>query len=168
MTLVGGVRRFDLKYNFEVFISGLTDASFSTCSEPVATTGEAQLWQGGSLIPVKEPARMTFNDITLERGMSRDILLWDWYRSFNNAAVVGGTVAQGAALPTHGSPIAYKRGAFITQKDRAGVSIENIHLFNAWPKEVSLGDFSNDADEFRIERVVLAYDWFDRIPLTAV
>ena len=166
MTLVGGIRRYDLKYNFEVFISGLTDASFSTCSEPVATTGEAQLWQGGSLIPIKEPARMTFNDITLERGMSRDILLWDWYRSFNSAANVGGTQGQGAAMPTHGSALAYKRGAFIQQKDRAGFGVENIHLFNAWPKEVSLGDFSNDADEFRIERVVLAYDWFDRIPLS--
>jgi len=168
MTLIGGIRRFDLKYNFEVFISGLTDASFSTCSEPVATTAEAQLWQGGSLIPIKEPARMTFNDITLERGMSRDILLWDWYRSFNSASNAGGAAGRGAALLGFGIAFAYKRGAFIAQNDRAGVAVENNHLFNAWPKEVSLGDFSNDADEFRIERVVLGYDWFDRVPLTTV
>ncbi len=166
MTVIGDVRRFDLKYNFEVYVMGVADASFASCSEPSVSVGEAQLWQGGSLIPIKEPARLTFNDITLERGMSRDTGIWNWFKSFNNAAAVGGTFGQGAAMPGVNSATTYKAHTQIVQKDRSGFAIEQIQLFNSFPKEVSLGDFSNDADEFRMERVVLGYDWFDRVPLS--
>jgi phage tail-like protein len=165
MPTLGNLRRYDLKYNFEVFIAGLADLAFATCSEPSCTVGEGQLWQGGSLIPIKEPTRLTFNDITLERGMSRNTDIWAWFTTQNNAAAAGGLAGSGAGA---GYPNLYKRHVQIAQKDRAGTWVERIELFNAWPKELSLGDFSNDADEFRIERLVLSYDWFDRIPLTPV
>ena len=165
MTTLGRQRRFDLKYNFEVSIAGVTEMGFATCSEPSVATGEALLWQGGSLIPIKEPTRLTFNDITLERGMSRDMDIWNWYKQTSDAASSGnGTANTGASHVI--SPL-FKRHIAILQKDRMGSWVERIELFNAYPKEVSLGDFSNDADEFRIERLVFSYDYFDRIPLTA-
>jgi len=164
MAVIGQLRRYDLKYNFEVQIGGIPNMGFASCSEPSVALGEAQLWQGGGLIPIKEPTRLTFSDITLERGSSRDTTIWTWFKLTANAASQRGTAGQGAGL---GFPVSYKRHGTIVQKDRAGIPIERIELFWCWPKELSLGDFSNDSDEFRMEKLVLAFDWFDRIPLTA-
>jgi len=161
--MIGRLRRFDLKYNFEVQIEGLSDMAFATCSEPTGSVGEAMLWQGGSLIPIKEPTRLTFADITLERGMSRNLDIWNWFQSCSDAALASGFSGQGAGFAF---PEQYKRGATIAQKDRLGTWVEMIHLFNAWPKECGLGDFNNDADEFRIERLVLSYDYPERVPMT--
>lgn len=158
MPIVGQARRYDLKFNFKVLITGLSpeEADFATCSEVTVAVGEATLWQGGSLIPIKEPTRLTFADVTLERGMSRSMSLWQWFRDCSDAA-------SGRGQP---SPF-YKRPIHINQRDRAGIITESLVLFNAWPKEYSTGDFSNDADEFRIERLVVAYDWFERVPFSA-
>ena len=161
--MIGNIRRFDLKYAFEVRIDGLTDLAFATCSEPSVAIGEAMLWQGGSQIPIKEPTRLTFNDVTLERGSCRDIQIYQWFESVGNAAIRSGAAGTGAG--TAQSPL-YKRNAEIYQKDRLGSYKEGIRLFNAFPKEYSVGDFSNDADEFRIERLVLSYDYFKRIIIT--
>ncbi len=150
----GRLRSFDLKYNFEVNIENVGEGAFATCSEPVVAVGEALLWQGGSIIAIKEPTRLTFTDVTLERGMSNDLDLWNWLRLTGNAASNRGT-----------APLGYKRTAIIYQKRRDGFILEMITLYNAWPKEYSAGDWNNDADEFRMERIVLAYDWFDRLRL---
>ena len=157
MAITGQARRYDLKFNFKVLIAGLSpeEADFATCSEASVTVGEATLWQGGSFIPIKEPTRLTFADITLERGMSRSMSLWTWFKDTSDAASGRGLI----------SPF-FKRPIHINQRDRAGIITEAIVLYNAWPKEYSAGDWSNDADEFRIERLVVAYDWFERIPFS--
>jgi len=157
MALIGRLRRFDLKYAFQVEIPGFGSADFATCSEPVVTAGEAALWQGGSIIAKKEPGRLTFTDITLERGMSRDTDAWTWFKLTGDAAS-----NRGAPSPTQ------KRHASVVQRDRAGASVERVEFFFAFCKEYGLGDWNNDADEFRMERIVLAYDWFERVPLTTV
>lgn len=156
MALLGNLRRFDLKYNFQVVIVGVGSADFATCSEVMATVGEALLWQGGSILPVKEPTRMTFSDITLERGSSRDVDLYNWFKATSNAAANSGQE----------SPL-FKRQANIWQYQRDGSLAEFLDLHNAWPKEYSVGDFNNDADEFRIERIIFSYDYFERMPQEA-
>jgi phage tail-like protein len=157
MPVIGQPRRFDLKYNFQVEIDGLGSADFKSCSEPTITVGEALLWQGGSMIPVKEPTRLTFADITLERGSSRDLDLWTWLKTVGDAASSRG-------LP---SPLSKRHGS-IVQRDRAGIPVERLEMFFAWPKEYSPGDWDNDSDDFRMERVVLAMDYYERIPLVAI
>lgn len=156
MPVIGEVRRYDLKFNFGLEISGIGQAGFKSCSEPTITIGEAQLHQGGQMIPTKEPTRVTFADITLERGSSRDLSLWTWLQQVANAAALVG-------VPSPQS----QRQAAIVQFDRAGVPVERLELFFAWPKEYSPGDWDNDSDDFRMERVVLAYDFYERVPLTA-
>ncbi len=39
-----------------------------------------QYFEGGSLIPNKNQGRMTFADVTLERGAAQDRDLFDWFQ----------------------------------------------------------------------------------------
>lgn len=157
MGIIGNLRRVDLKYAFQVEIVGVGSAEFADCSDVGVTAGEATLWQGGGIIPKKEPTRLTFADLTLSRGMTRDLDLWTWFKMTGS-----GAANIGSPSPT------YKRHLSIVQRDRAGVPIERISIFNAFMKEYHGGDFNNDSDEFRMESIVLAYDWFERLPLTVL
>lgn len=156
--MIGVPRRFDLKYNFKVIIDFVGEMDFTTCSEVAVTTGEATLWQGGSIIPVKEPTRLTFTDITLERGCSRDVDLYDWLIDTSDAALNASRM-----LAEN-----YKRNAQVWQRNRMGIPVETVLLHGCWVKEYSAGDWSNDADEFRIERLVMGYDYFQRVQVNNV
>lgn len=154
MPVIGEARRFDLKYRFRVDIDGIGSSRYKSCSELTATLGEALLWQGGSMTAIKETTRLTFADITLERGASRDVDLWLWFKEGADAAADRG-------LP---SPTTRRHGA-IVQHDRAGVPVERHDIFDAACKEYSGGDWDNDSDDFRMERVVLSIRYFERVPL---
>ncbi len=107
------------------------------------------------MTPIKETTRLTVADITLERGSSRDLDLWNWFKQGADAAADRG-------LP---SPTTRRHGS-IVQYDRAGVPVERYDFYDAACKEYSAGDWDNDSDDFRMERVVLSIRYFDRIPLT--
>lgn len=154
MPVIGAPRIFDLKYRFRVEIDGIGSARYKSCSELTATLGEALLWQGGAMTPIKETTRLTFADITLERGASRDIDLWTWFKQGADAAADRG-------LP---SPATERHGS-IVQYNRASVPVERHDFFRAKCKEYSGGDWDNDSDDFRMERVVLSIGFFERVPL---
>ncbi len=71
-----------------------------------------QYFEGGSLIPNKSPGRLTFADVTLERGATRDRDLFDW---FQDVAIT----SSGLGVADH----AYKRNLDIVQQDRDGVTL---------------------------------------------
>jgi len=154
MPVIGTPRRFDLKYRFRVEIDGIGSAAYKSCSEFTATLGEGLLWQGGAMTPIKETTRLTFADITLERGASRDLDLWNWFKQGADAAADRG-------LP---SPATRRHGS-VVQYDRASVPVERHDFFDAACKEYSGGDWDNDSDDFRMERVVLSIRFFERVPL---
>ncbi len=154
MTIIGTPRIYDLKFKFRVEIDGIGSAGYKSCSELTAVFGEAVLWQGGAITPIKELTRLTFSDITLERGASRDIDLWNWFKQ-------GGDAASGRGLPSPGA----ERHGSVTQYNIAGAPVERHDFFRAKCKEYSGGDWDNDSDDFRMERVVLSIGHFDRAPL---
>lgn len=39
-----------------------------------------QYFEGGALIPNKSPGRLTFSDVTLERGATQDRDLFEWFQ----------------------------------------------------------------------------------------
>jgi hypothetical protein len=70
------------------------------------------LYKGGSLIPNKSPGRMTFPDVTLERGATQDRDLFDRFQQVAN-------LASGLGL----NDIDYKRNLDIVQQDRDGSTL---------------------------------------------
>ena len=149
MTIFGvpSGRQFYKKFSFDIEISGVASAAFRSMTELRIQVAEVTHHEGGSLIPSKQPGRVTIPDVTLSRGATNDLDLWEWMQQ---------TVGEGTILVDP----AQKRTIDLVQRDRAGTEVRRWTLHNCWPKEFKPGDWDNEVDENTIEEVVLAMDYF--------
>jgi phage tail-like protein len=148
--VLGNPRTFHKKFKFVVEIDGFASAGFRKCSELAVEVANVQYYEGGSLIPNKSPGRLTFTDVTLERGATSDL---DMFRWFSDVA----TLASGLGLVEP----AFKRNLDIVQQDRDGSTLRRWQLTAAWPIKFVAGDWDNESDENVIESLTLTYDFFD-------
>src|SRR5688572_27916335 len=80
MTVIGNPSRFHSKYKFVEDIDYVAHAGFQKASELSVEVANVQYFECGSLIPNKSPGRLTFSDVTLERGSTQDRDLFDWFQ----------------------------------------------------------------------------------------
>lgn len=123
-------------------------AKFKSCSELSAEIAKSELWQGGSMIPVKEPARITFADITLEKGATNSAELFNWF------AITAAPLPQARAINAH------KRMVDIVAQDRAFNTIVRWRIVNAFPVGYKAGEWDNASDDFLMESITLTFDLF--------
>ena len=162
MPIVGSPRTFYDRFKFLVIVDGLFSAGFNKCSELSVEAAKIEYSEGGALIPDKSPGRLTFSDITLERGATDDADLYQWMLQVANAGILSAIVPGagfGGGLPTP----QYKRTLDIVQQDRDGTVLVRWRCFNGWPTKFVAGEWDNDADEKTIEMVTLTYDFFERV-----
>ena len=150
MAVLGAARSFHKKFKFLVEADGVASAAFQKCSELAAEVAEVNYREGGALIPNKSPGLVDFPNITLERGASADIDLYNWFRTVVIASANSG-------LPD----IGYKRNLDIVQQDRDNTTLRRWSVFFAYPRRFVAGAWDNDANENVIEMVELAYDFFE-------
>ena len=152
MAIIGNPRTFAKKFKFLIEADDIGHAGFQKCSELSVEVANVQYFEGGSLIPNKSPGRLTFSDVTLERGATEDRDLFDW---FQDVAIT----ASGLGL----TGVRFKRGVDIVQQDRDGTTLRRWALSRAWPVKFVAGDWDNEADENVIESVTLTYDSFELV-----
>lgn len=147
MAIVGNARTFDRKFAFLVHFGG-SSAGFMKMSALESETADIKHFEGGALIANKQAGRVEFKDVTLERGATRgDYDLLNWYHS----------VATGAPESS------FKRNVLLQQLERDGRVIKSYTLFGAWPKSLVVGDWDNNVDENVVEKLTLAYDYFQNL-----
>jgi phage tail-like protein len=151
MPVIGTPRSFHKKFKFIVEIDGVASAGFQKCSELSVEVANVQYSEGGALIPNKSPGRLTFADVTLERGATDDADLFDWMQEVADASANAGL-----------NEPEFKRNLDIVQQDRDGSELRRWRLNGAWPVKFVAGDWDNEADENVIESVTLTYDFFER------
>lgn len=152
MAIIGTPRSFHKKFKFVVEIDGVAHAGFQKCSELSVEVANIQYFEGGALIPNKSPGRLTFADVTLERGATLDRDLFDWLQ---DVAIT----SSGLGLPDN----AYKRNLDIVQQDRDGSTLRRWSLSGAWPVKFVAGSWDNESDENVIESITLCFDFFELI-----
>ena len=152
MAIIGTPRSFHKKFKFVVEIDGVAHAGFQKCSELSAEVANIQYFEGGALISNKSSGRLTFADVTLERGATLDRDLFDWLQ---DVAIT----SSGLGLPDN----AYKRNLDIVQQDRDGSTLRRWSLSGAWPIKFVAGAWDNESDENVIESITLCFDFFELI-----
>jgi phage tail-like protein len=150
--IIGNPRSFFKKFRYISEWDGLGYSGWSKCSELSAEVANVQYFEGGSLIPNKSPGRLTFSDVTLERGATVDRDLFLWFQDVANAAANTGL-----------NDVDYKRSGDIVQLDRDGSTLRRWSLTGAWPTKFVAGEWDNDSDENVIESLTLTYDFFDLV-----
>jgi phage tail-like protein len=89
----------------------------------------------------KIPGRLKWQDITLKRGITSNMAIWDW-----RDQIVEGTVDD-----------ARKNGS-IVMFDQAGDEVARWNFENAWPLKVSGPSMKADSNEFGIEELVITHE----------
>ncbi len=148
MPVLGSPRSFFKRFSF-VIEAELASAAFQKCSELSVEVTSVEYHEGGSLIPNKSPGRMKFADVTLERGATKDLDLFNWFSQVANAAANAGLVEP-----------RFKRDVDLVQLDRDGSTLRRWTLSGAWPIKFVAGAWDNESDENVIESVTLTYDFF--------
>jgi len=150
MPILGSPKSFHHKFKWIAEFDLVGSAKFAKCSELSVEVAKILYWEGGSLIPNKSPGRLTFSDVTLERGATQDQDLFLWFRDVAIASTGTGLV------DPH-----YKRSGDIIQQDRDDTELRRWNLIRAWPTKFVAGDWDNDADDVVMESVTLTYDFFE-------
>lgn len=152
MGVIGEPRNFYKKFKFIIEVDGFASAAFQDCSELSAEVAKIEQWEGGSLVPDKDPGRVTFADITLQRGATEDLDMWDWFEEVADVAANAGLI----------NP-EFKRNLDIVQQERDGSTLRRWRVELAWPTKFVAGDWDNNADENVIESVTLTFRKFKPI-----
>jgi phage tail-like protein len=153
MTVFGEARTIHQRFNYIVEIDGVTNAAFQDVSELSGEFSDTEYWAGGAVIPNKQPARLTFADITLQVGAATgDGDLYEWWQETASAVTGGGTV----------SPF-YKRNLDIVQLDKDRSELRRWTVYGAYIKKYSpFTGLDNTSDEVTLEAIVLRYDYFEK------
>jgi phage tail-like protein len=161
MASLGSARQLHEKFNFLVLVRGAEQLFFSKASELSQEVARIDYWEGGALIPIKHPGRVTLSDITLERGVGLDQSLHDWMLQVADVNLAGG-IGAGQAVAD------FTREVSVLQRDRTKTrSLRRYKLFGVWPTNYVAGDWDNSVDEVIIETLTITYDQFQMLNPTA-
>jgi phage tail-like protein len=154
MASLASARPLHEKFNFTVLVKGADTLHFQKASELSQEVARIDYWEGGSLIPIKQPGRVTLSDITLERGVGLDQGLHDWMNQVADVKLAGGI---GAGLEVAD----FTREISILQLNRPKTGIiRKYKLFGVWPTNYVAGDWDNSVDEVVIETLTVTYDQY--------
>lgn len=128
-------------YNFAVELDGITRAGFRECSGLENSQNAGEYREGTDKNPSvrKLPGLVTHSDITLSRGITSDIKLWEWREK-----VMKGVVE--------------RHDISITLLDDGGNAKITWNLFDCWPRQWTGPSLNATADDVVVEQLVLAYE----------
>ena len=134
--------------HFALDVDGVVSAFFSEASgfnnNSEVITHQAVDDQGRSVIQ-KIPGDLTWDDITLRRGITDSKALWDWRQM-----VIDGDV-EGARA--NGSVIMY---------NNAQEEVARFNFVNGWPSGWKGPDVSSDDQSVAIEEITIAHERLER------
>jgi phage tail-like protein len=134
-------------FKYEVEIDGFVRAGFSKITGLKETTESIEYREGGeNETPHKLPGQTTYDDLTLERGMSNDSDFINWRKMIFNLDESDG--AQGDDN--------FRKLVTIYLKNKAGTRVKKWTVYRAWPKEKGSPDLDASANEVAIETLVIA------------
>jgi len=131
-------------FNFGLEFQGTIAGYFTDCSG-IGSENEVieakVVDETGHDIVKKVPGRLKWSDISLKRGITSSLDIWDWRQK-----VVEGNMSD-----------ARKNGS-IVMFDRAYAEVARWNFTNGWPSKVTGPEFKSDSNEFGIEEVVIVHE----------
>ena len=102
--------------------------------------------ESGHDLVMKIPGRLKWTDITLKRGITSVMDVWDWRKQVEDGDVQG----------------ARKNGS-IVMYDQSYSQVARWNFANAWPSKVSGPSLNAQNNEFGIEEMVIVHEGIERV-----
>ena len=133
-----------LGFNFGLEFQGAIAGYFTECNG-IGSENEVIdhkiVDDSGREITKKIPGRLKWGDVTLKRGITDDMEIWDWRED-----VVKGNMDS-----------ARKNGSFVMM-DRTYAVVARWNFENGWPSKVSGPALKSDSNEFGVEELVIVHE----------
>lgn len=133
-----------LGFNFMLELEGSIAGYFTECSgigSEHEIVEHKVVDKSGHEIVRKIPGRLKWQDISLKRGITSDMQIWEWRDSLVKGDVTGS-----------------RKNISITMMDRTYSPVAIWHFQNAWPSKVSGPSFKSDDNSFGVEEVTLVHE----------
>ena len=128
-------------FSFLLEIDGITSGGFSECTGTNAEISPIEYREGNeSLTPRKLPGLNKFGNVTLKRGVTEDLDLFNWF----NVGASG--------------DVDRKQTMSIVLLDEQRNEAVRWNLLNAWPCKYVAADLKANANEIAIESVELCHE----------
>jgi phage tail-like protein len=102
--------------------------------------------QKGELLKTKQPGKINYSNITLSRGVTDDMKLYQWLKD-----VVDGKIQSS------------RKGGSVTGYSDSGDEVYKMTFERAWPCRYKGLDFDASSNEVKIEEVELVVEKSDRV-----
>ena len=100
----------------------------------------------GIEVVLKIPGRLKWGDVTLKRGITSNLDLWEWRKQVEEGKVAG----------------ARKNGSIIMY-DRELKEAARWNFVNAWPSKISGPTPKADSNEIGIEELTIVHEFIERV-----
>ena len=94
----------------------------------------------------KIPGRLKWNDVTLKRGITDNLEIWEWRK-----------------LVEEGTLDKARKSCSIIMYDRAGKPQARWNFTNAWPSKVTGPEAKADSNDLGVEEMVLEHEGLERV-----
>ena len=128
-------------YNFAVQIDGIDELHFSEVTglsvevQAIRFRSGTDLGTGAKVLP----GRISYEPVTLERGLARDLALWEWLSTIEGGQTDMRNVTISVLDEEHEPAIAFR-------------------LTSAWPSRLQLGRLEGLGNGVAIEKLTLTYE----------
>lgn len=136
-------------FHFMLDVQGTVQGYFTEVSGIGSETEVAEqkvVNKEGIQIVLKVPGRLKWGDITLKRGLTSNLEIWNWRKLVEDGNVKG----------------ARKNGS-IVMYDQSLKAIAQWDFKNAWPSKVSGPSPKSDSNELTVEELTLVHEYITRI-----
>ncbi len=100
----------------------------------------------GVEVVLKIPGRLKWGDITLKRGITTNLELWDWRKQVEDGDVKGAR--------TNGSIVMY---------DQELAEAARWNFLNAWPSKITGPAPKADSNDIGVEELILVHEYITRV-----
>lgn len=95
---------------------------------------------------MKIPGRLTWDDITLKRGVTSSLDAWNWRQ-----------------LVVYGDMDSARKNGSIIMFDRSFNEVARYNFENGWPSSYAGGEVSSEGDNVVIEEITIAHEGLERV-----
>ncbi len=136
-------------FHFALDVQGVIQGYFTECSGIGSETEIAEqkvVSKKGVQVVLKVPGRLKWGDITLKRGVTGDMQLWDWRKLIEDGDVKG----------------ARKNGS-ITMFDQSLTPKAKWDFKNAWPSKISGPTPKSEGNDISLEEITIVHEYITRV-----
>jgi phage tail-like protein len=138
-----------VSFNFAIEVSGIISGYFTEASglgSEHEVIEHKIMGEGGQEIVKKIPGRLKWGDITLKRGITSNLDIWDWRK-----------------MVTDGKVDSARRNGSIMMFDQEGKEVARWNFERGWPSKVSGPSVNTTSNEVGVEEMVITHEGTERV-----